>query len=428
MIRRLILGLAVLAAAIGGAGAGAAPALRVERVVIVMRHGIRPPLKMPPLPAGVADRAWPDWPVPPGRLTPHGAAAIRLLAGWYRDDLAAAALFAPAGCPASGAVRIVADSDQRTIATGEAFAAGFAPGCPLAVQHVAEGTPDRLFHPIETGTTPFDPARARAAIEAEAGNGGVAGVAADQRSALASIGATLGCCDTALCRHYALRAPCTLPDLPSVLVLDGRKEPKLGGALKLGATAAEVLLLEYLEGLPMPDVGFGRADRAQVLADLALHPAEFDLLHRPPYTAARGATAILQRVAAAMGDSASATKLTVLVGHDTTLAYLGGALGVHWQTGDYPRDDPPPGGALGFERLRDRAGRAYVRLFFAVQSPEQMRDLSPLGGRSPPPLRADLPIPGCARLCPVARFRRIVARVTAPSEPRRTAARAPTAG
>ncbi|PMU28712.1 histidine-type phosphatase, partial [Pseudomonas sp. FW305-47B] len=53
----------------------AAP-IQVDRVVLMMRHGIRPPTKAQPMPIGTASAAWPSWSVKPGWLTEHGANAI----------------------------------------------------------------------------------------------------------------------------------------------------------------------------------------------------------------------------------------------------------------------------------------------------------------------------------------------------------------
>lgn len=364
----------------------------LDRVVLVMRHGIRPPTKAPPLPDGFTSSAWPQWPVAPGFLTPHGAEAIRLLARFERQDYAAAGLFARNGCVSPDEVSIWTDTDERTIKTGEAFAQGFAPGCDLKTGHVT-GDHDALFSTLQTGTVDFDPASAVAGIQTWAGPGGVQAVADAHRAELDNIQIVLGdCCTAALCAE-SIGAPCTFAKLPTAIEA-GKGVPKLKGALAIASTLSEILLLEYLEGKPMTDVGFGRIDRARVMATLALHPAEFSLIHRPPYIAARGGAALLRRIVETLDSPGSTPKLTAFVGHDTTLAYLGGALDLHWNAGHYPRDDPPPGATLGFERLHDATGRHIVRIFFEVQTPEQMRALTPLGTDTPP-IKIYLRIPGC---------------------------------
>jgi 4-phytase/acid phosphatase len=384
--------------------------LTLERVVLVMRHGIRPPTKDPALPAGVTAGAWPRWPAQPGWLTPHGATAIRLLADYDRRIWIKAGLLPAQGCSLD--VDIWADTDERTIATGEAFAQGLAPGCALAVGHAASRQ-DPLFDSTASNDPSPDPTVARAAAIAQVGPGGFDGVVARYAPQMTQIQNVLGCCSVAICQQFKLNTPCQLPDLPTTLVA-AEKEFKLKGGLAWAATMSEVLLLEYSEGLPMADVGFGKIDRTGILNALALHPLEFDILHRPVPIARAGAKLLLRRISNALADKPEGARLQVYVGHDTTLAYLGGALGLHWQLGDYPRDDPPPGGGLGFELLRDGAGRRYVRIFLQVQTPDQMRNLSDLDDQHPP-IRQFIAIPGCsdtAVTCPLEKFEAGLRQVT----------------
>ncbi len=140
--------LAVLGLAALGAGAVSValaagenappPGLVVDRVVLLMRHGVRPPTKAQPMPAGVALDAWPSWPVAPGWLTPHGAAAVAALGSADAARYRGRGLLPARGCPAPGRVVAIADSDQRTIATAEAWLGALAPGCGMASEHNTE--------------------------------------------------------------------------------------------------------------------------------------------------------------------------------------------------------------------------------------------------------------------------------------------------
>ena len=90
----------------------------------------------------------------------------------------------------------------------------------------------------------------------------------------------------------------------------------------------------------------------------------------------------------------AAPPITLLAGHDTNIADLGGVLRLHWKVASYPADDVPPGSALGFELLRDAAGRRYVRAFYRAQTMDQLREQRPFTGRERA-VRQDLPIAGC---------------------------------
>jgi len=402
-MRKLIWPLAALALAATGAavaapGPGAAQKGTIERIVLLMRHGVRPPTKAQPMAVGIAVDAWPTWPVKPGYLTQHGAQAVTLLGGFDRATLAKA-LFPGRGCPAAGSV--YSDSDQRTIATGDAWLAGFAPGCAIANDHHGQDDADPLFSPIGTGAVPFDPARANAAVAANLGAGGLAAVEAKQRGVLAML-------DRILCGPKPVSG-CGVSEKPSVLVPAGAgARPKFKGALDLGSTAGQILLLEYAEGKPMAEIGWGRASKADIAAASALHAVEYHVVARPPYVAASNSALIAKRMVAALTDP-EAAKLTLLVGHDTNVASLAGLLDLHWRVPGFAADDPSPGGAIGFALVRDAAGKHFVRAVFRSQSLDGIRALAPVR----PEALTVLKIPGCRETpglgCPVAAFTALVA-------------------
>lgn len=379
------------------APAAAAPTLTLERVAVLMRHGVRPPTRALPLPEAAVDGRWPAWPVGWGELTPHGAQAVRALAAFDREEDARRGLVPGSGCPEPGAVEIYADSDQRTIATGEAVAAAYAPGCDVRVAHRPQGEDDPLFSPVQTGAVAYDPARARAAVLA---HGALLAVReAQARPLLARLQAILkpGC-----------SSGCVLSGSSRLAPPRDRARPKLEGPLDLGSTAAQVLVLQYAEGKPLSEVGFGRATADDVSRIAALHPLEFDIVARPSYVAARNVSGVapwMLRVLEAPGGP----RLGVLVGHDTNIASLGGLLDLHWRVDGFPADDPPPGGGLRFELWRDGQGGRFVRAVYESASLEQIRAAAPLTAARPP-IRQVLAIPGCGAPCPAGRFSALVRR------------------
>jgi 4-phytase/acid phosphatase len=411
---RALIGVAWLVAAAVPAWSHAAPAqaaLKVERVVMLMRHGVRPPTKAQPMAVGFAKDAWPSWDVAPGYLTAHGAQGVARMGAYQRMALAEEGLFAAKGCPAAKDVTVFADSDQRTIKTAEAFAAAFAPGCDIAIRHKPQDVADPMFSPLDEKVGHPIPAQtAQAAVLERLGPGGLEARTAQAKPLLERLQKIYGCCAPPICDKYRVAAPCTLADLPTTLVAGGEK-PSMDGALDLASTAAQILLLEYTDGKPMDQVGWGRASKADIEAVLAFHPLEYDIVARPAYVAQRGAAPFLDAISTAFGEGGA--KLTLLVGHDTNIAHVGGALDLHWKAGDYPANDPPPGGALGFELLRDAKGQRFVRAFFTAQSMDQLRDLDALDLKRRP-FRQVVAIPGCgspasSSLCPLADFQRLIA-------------------
>lgn len=380
---RIALGLALAMGSPAIAGTRPADPLVVDRVVVLMRHGVRPPTKAPAMPAEVTPDRWPDWPVRPGWLTPHGAAAVARLgsadgAAWRQYGLLPAK-----GCPVPAAIRIVADSDQRTIATAKAWAATLVPGCTLAIDHRPQDEPDPRFSAIESGKAPLDPARADAAVAAEVGPGGFAALDARYRPLLTRL-------DTILCGTP--RPGCGVSATPTgVAPARADKRPKLTGALDRASTAAQILLLEAAEGKPMAEVGWGRATLADVTALGEFHALEFRILARPRDIAAANFAGLADIVRAGLADTGP--RITMISGHDTNIANLGGLFAVHWQVPGFAADDPVPGGALILERLHDKAGTRYVRIRYRAQTLEQLRSARPLGIHGPHD--RILSIPGC---------------------------------
>lgn len=355
---------------------GAAPTdeLRLERVVLLMRHGVRPPTKSPPMAPGTAAQPWPGWDVPPGHLTRNGTRAVEALAAADAAAWRAAGLFG-GGCIA---VRLIADSDQRAIATARHYGAALQPRCPFQAEHRSEGEEDRLFAPMDRGLATLDAAQSERAVLAAAGPGGIAGVEARLRPALARLDAIL--CDGA--------AACGVGGTPSGLRTAANTRPKLTGALDRASTAAQILLLEYADGKPAAEIGWGRASAADIERLGVFHATEFALLARPYCIAARNLTGLLPLMLAALTD-AHAPAVTMISGHDTNVANLGGLLDLHWHVPGFAADDPSPGGAIVLERLRDAGGKRYVRAYYRSQT------LAGLRAASGDVVRQPLPLPGC---------------------------------
>jgi 4-phytase / acid phosphatase len=181
--------------------------------------------------------------------------------------------------------------------------------------------------------------------------------------------------------------------------------PKLGGALDRASTAAQILLLEYAEGKPAADVGWGRATAADVTDLGAFHALEFRLLARPLYIAARNMAGLGPRIIGWLSDDAAAAPtIAMIAAHDTQVANLAGLLDLHWRVPGIAADDPVPGGAIVLERLSDARGQHYVRAVYRAQSLAELR-----AGTARAPYRAVLPIAGCAArgvvgLCTLAAF------------------------
>ncbi len=379
---------AFLATSLAGLSAGAHPAgpsepLKVERVVMLYRHGIRAPLPGEAAVAAYAPPAWPVWGTTPSHLTPHGREAVRLMAAYDRQRLSAVGLLAAQGCPAAGRIQIWTNSQQRTIASGEAMAEGFAPGCGVEVGHLARDAEDPLFHAIEAKAVDFNGADAATSILAE--TGGPRALIAPYPSKVRAMERVLGC--------DAHSPPCDIgaaaTDLKASadgggLVLDG--------PISILSGTAQVFMLQYAEGLPLDQVGWGRAT-PQVLEDVSrLHALLFDVYARPRYMARRVGGPMARRISQILAAD-NAPAVSFFVGHDNNIAALTSLMDAHFKMDGYGYDDPPIGGALELQVLSDAKGGRFVAVYYQAQTPDQLRYLTRLSPASPP-TRRELK-PGC---------------------------------
>lgn len=388
--------------------------LRLERVVFLMRHGIRPPTRDPAASDNPARDPWPAWPVDFGLLTPRGAAGIRLLGAADRADYVRRGLLPANGCLPDGAVDAEASAKQRAIVTGQSYLETLLPGCNVAVAHPErEGPEDAMFHPLDSGPSDFDGVEALREATALAPPGGVAAEAAARRDEIDLLGRVLGFGSEAQCEAGRVPSPCTLADLPSSIEGNRHDRPDLAGPMAIGSTVSQTLLLEYLEGMPMSDVGWGRVSRDEIERLLVFHPVKFRYENGPRLVARRAAGPLMTRMLGALNGGADAPRLTLLFGHDTNVADIGSLLGIEWHAASYPAGDIPPGGALGFELLGDGHGQRFVRAFFRAQTMDQLRNQEALDPAAAG-YRTYLSIPGCdapgaaPAPCPLARFDEIV--------------------
>jgi len=375
----------------------------LKYVVIVSRHGVRSPTGKTDTLNQYSAKPWPQWSVPPGYLTEHGVKLMTLFGAYDREMLAKEGLFASDGCGDASRVTIIADSDQRTRETGNALAAGMFPACNVDVKALPEGTPDPLFHSLEAGVGHADKAIATAAIAGRIGNN-PAGLTEAYRPQLQALEDVLqGCNPGPACAS----AHSSLFDIPSSIGPGkGDHLVELRSPLGTAATMAENLLLEYTEGMDASQVGWGRVDANKLRELMQLHTANAELERRTSYIARAGSSNLLAHILNSMKQATSGKpvdgalgkpedRLLILVGHDTNLSNISGALGLTWLI-DGRLDDTPPGGAIVFELWKQDGSPAYsVHASYTAQSLDQMRNATPLSLTNPPE-RLPVFVPGCS--------------------------------
>jgi 4-phytase/acid phosphatase len=169
---RLVLALAALCALMGFT-APAFAEVRLERVVLVQRHGVRPPTVSNAELAKYSDRPWPAWPVGPGELTPHGAKVVALVGKTLRKAYVDAGLLPAHGCAGAGRIAVWADNaDERTRHSGQVLAESLAPGCGAKASWSDAKPRDPIFGAPTDKACHADPADDRDAFAKAAGPDG----------------------------------------------------------------------------------------------------------------------------------------------------------------------------------------------------------------------------------------------------------------
>ena len=378
----------------------AAPAVsaaqpRLEYVVMLSRHGVRPPLTAPGAIDKYSAAPWPEWEVQPGYLTPHGYELMKIFGGWDRSRFAGSGLLSGSGCADASGVDIVADSDERTRETGKALAEGMYPGCAPEVHAKAEGAADPLF--LGGKATPADAELARQAILGRIGN--------DPGNATRAYHLQLAALDDVLAGCGKVKAPnlsrTSIFDIPVTPTAPGMTSG-FRGPLPAASTLVENLLLEVTDGMKNPGWGCLNGDLLRQL--MQIDTVAWDLGFRTPAEARIYGSNLLAHIKASMEQHVAAKpvagavgspsdRLLILVGHDINIVTVSGILGMDWIV-DGRFDDTPPGGALLFE-LWNSGGRRSVRVEYTAQTLEQMHNSQSLTAANPP-VTVPVFVPGCS--------------------------------
>lgn len=377
-------------------------------VVILSRHGVRPPTWSAEQLNQYSTSAWPNWGVPPGYLTSHGKKLMQIFGAYDRAYFAQAGLLNSQGCSDAEGVYFWADNEERTLETGRALAKGMFPGCSVEVHSLSAGKHDPLFSPSKAEIKPSDLRLSEAAVAGRMGGNPRALEELYRPQLQLMQRVLLGCKAESPCPTAASLGKKSLFEGPATPSSMGGDHPGwLPHSIQLGATFSEDFLLEYANGMTGQDLGWGRLDEAKVRELMALHAVSADLMRQTPTIARVRASNLLDHILKTLEQSVSGKavsgalgkpgdRVLVVVGHDTNISNIAGTLGLSWLIQGFQRDDTPPGGALVFELWSEPASGGYdVRTYYTTQTMEQMHKALPLT-LATPPARAPIFIPGCS--------------------------------
>jgi 4-phytase / acid phosphatase len=431
-LKRMLLVGAVIVAGFASLGlataASAAPETygdALQLAIIVTRHGVRSPLLDNDAMARFAAQPWPKWETAPAIQTPHGNQLIALMGDYYRMRFLRSGLLS--GDPATDGplVFIRADNNQRTIETARIIGKSLVPVGEPEVHALPDGTIDPLFEPYRAHVGHPDTALAAAAVLGRMGG--------DPRNVDRAYATQMAELKDILFGHGVVPPESAGFEAPTQ-VEPGQKDylVKLSGPLLNALKCTDSFILEYTEGMPAADVGWGKVDGKVMTDMLALHELVFDLTQRTPYSARVSGSNLASHIIdtleqAATGEPVpgalgpSGERIVVIAGHDSNIANLGGLFDMNWWVPGTQMNPMLPGGALVFELWKKGGAQDafYVRTSYVSQTLDQERDATPLTLQAPPAL-SPIFVPGCGGLgpnfdSPLASFVRQARRVIDPS-------------
>jgi 4-phytase / acid phosphatase len=381
------------------------PDSEVKLVVVLSRHGVRAPLVTNASLGAYSAQPWPKWDVPPEYLTGHGKQQMTLMGAYYRARYVQEGLLDGSTQKDLPRIYFWADSEERTVATGEGLALGLLPGAVPEIHSRPLGQTDPLFEPAHILVGRADEALAYAAVKGRLGG--------DPTVVPAAYPALFDELQRVLFGGGQVPpGKISILTLPVTFVPGNHGElVDMGGPVHRAESLIDSLLLEYVDGMPMADVGWGRVDRETLTRLLQLHMLYFDLTQRTFYPAQAQASNLATHIMETMRQTISgepragaigtpADRMVFVIGHDTNIANLGGLLGLSWMLPGTPANPVLPGGALVFELRRHRSdGAWFVRSYYVSQSLDQMRTADPLTLEHPPQV-APIFIPECSQPTP----------------------------
>lgn len=330
--------------------------------VILSRHGIRSPKESDAALRQWSTRAWPTWPGNQGDLTERGKELIRAQWAGMKPFLASNGLIPAGGLPKSGEYALIADEDQRTRMSAIAMFEGLFPGCHIRPQYGSRY--DLLFHPDSSMYRTMDRQKALAEVQALLDPLDIDPAIGNALTILQDI---TKCCRSSLCGALGGTTSCTLQGLPNRMSIDPRK-PKLdiAGKWHIASTLAEIMLLEFAQW-PEKSAGWGEVDETVLRQIIPVHNAVFNATHRAHLLAKAGGTHMLEYIHETLLSDKSPS-LTILVGHDTNIAYVSGLLDIHWTDPELGIDPVIPGSFMTFELWQTAETGREIRAGFHAPS------------------------------------------------------------
>lgn len=350
----------------------------LKQVVVLSRHNIRAPLSTEGSALNnITPHKWFEWSSQVSQLSVRGGILETEMGQFFRKWLENEGVFEQNYHPNENAVRIYANSKQRTISTARFFSAGLLPVDNKAVEyHTKFDTMDPVFNPVLTFAT--DKYAQEAGREIHRQFDPVIGALNDNYQLIEDV------IDIKSSDDYKNGKYSGFSTRDSEFIFKEGEEPALTGSLKLACQISDALILQYYEEPDTKKAAFGHDLSEKDWQEIAeIKDVYEDALFKTPLVAANVAHPLLKEMKEEM--SMEGRQFTFLCGHDSNLVSVLSALGVE----DYAlpgsiEKKTPIGAKLVFSKWTDNAGEEYISLDLVYQNTDQLREMPILDLKNPP--------------------------------------------
>ncbi len=380
---------------------------KLRQVIVFGRHSVRSPVAPNSYLNGFSARPFPVFSVAPGILTDNGARLETILGGYYRLWLTKEGLLTGNDSADAPFTYFRANVLERTRATAQAFAAGMLPGAAVNVNSYPAQDSDPLFDPVGAGVARLDQRKAIAAVKGRLGG--------NPQSLATAYASEFALTRSVLLGYPAGQTPppgtpagtADVTTIPIDVTAGGPGTPVHLGGLETVLVASDPFVMQYAEGMPASEVGWGQLTAGGVSQTSRIITLAFDLDYRTPYLAGVQSSNLASHVVRSMVQAATGSTMTgalgnpsakviVLIASDVNVTGLAGLFHIDWLLPGYQADYCAPGGALVFElRQSQSTGEYIVRASYIAQTLDQLRNRTVLTINTPP-ASAPVFIPGCS--------------------------------
>lgn len=350
---------------------------QLKQVVVISRHGIRSALpETLRFLHSVTPKSWKLWDCDAGYLTPRGGVLEHYFGAYFRQwmrqqnfDVVANDIF------------VYANSLQRTVATAQYFTLGAFAGWDISIKHKYPiQRMDPIFNPVVRDDSFTFKQQVIEDLKLYTGS----------RDFIEQLDRELTPAYELLSeildyRHsqFYQKNQCDLAKLPTAFELKANQEPIISGSLAIGTAVADALILQYYSGFNSQENGWGMINSQQERSMIANIKNQYiNLLFKSPFLAKHIAKPLISFVQQMLQQQQH--KLVLLVGHDSNIAAITGALRFKDYQLPGQTEETPIGGKLVLQRWQNNHDQQhYFRAQYFYQTAEQLHLAHELSLTSP---------------------------------------------